>query len=290
MLLVGRGYAFGLELDGQPPSLRQALILAIQSHYVEEVDMSALQSLSVQEIVARLDRDSSLRKVKPSSLEFIRGLEQERSVSGLTMRSKAIGYLRIGFFGRRTVQDLVRTLEALPSYRCSGLILDLRDNPGGRVETALQLAGLFLPVGVSLGRYHGRGAEEQLYVSNGLGRRTELVVILINRGTASSAELLAGLFRYYDRARLVGTSTAGKVTVQAALPLDHRHVLFLTTGRYRFPDGSAVAATGLRPDDEVSGEAEAFIKAQTIVMDHGARCEGRSATHEGRGETSVRTE
>lgn len=143
MLLVGRGYAFGLELDGQPPSLRQALILAIQSHYVEEVDMSALQSLSVQEIVARLDRDSSLRKVKPSSLEFIRGLEQERSVSGLTMRSKAIGYLRIGFFGRRTVQDLVRTLEALPSYRCSGLILDLRDNPGGRVETAFSSRDCF---------------------------------------------------------------------------------------------------------------------------------------------------
>jgi C-terminal processing protease CtpA/Prc len=290
VLLTGCGHAFGLELDGQPPSLHQALIRAIQSHYIEEVDISALQSLSVQEIMARLDRDSSLREVEPSSLEFIRGFEQEDSVSKLTMLSREIGYLRIAFFGRRTVQDVTKALESLGMNRCSGLILDLRDNPGGRIETAIRLAGLFLPDGVSLGRYHGRGADERWYNSNGPGRRTELVVILINRGTASSAELLAGLFRYYHRARLVGTSTAGKGTVQAALPLDHRHVLFLTTGRYRFPDGSAVAATGLQPDEEISGEAEAMTKAQSILMDHGATCEGQSATREGHRKTSIRAE
>lgn len=281
MLLVGRGKAFGFDLDGQSPSLHQALIQAIQRHYVEEVNISTLQSLSIREIMATLDRDSSLREVEPSSIEFIRGFEQEGSVSGLTTLSKASGYLRIRFFGRKTVQDVIRALEGLPSHRCSGLILDLRDNPGGRVETAIQLAGLFLPEGVSLGRYRGRGADERRYVSNGPGRRTELVVILINPGTASSAELLAGLFRYYHRARLVGTSTAGKGTVQAALPLDHRYVLFLTTGRYRFPDGSAVAATGLQPDEEISGEAEAMTKAQSILMDHGATCEEQNATREG---------
>src|SRR5574337_2182773 len=80
MHLVGRGDAFGLDLEGRAPSLHQALIRAIQRYYVEELAMSALQSLSVQEIMAKLDRDSSLREVEPSSLEFIRGFEQERSV------------------------------------------------------------------------------------------------------------------------------------------------------------------------------------------------------------------
>lgn len=273
MLLMGCGYALSFGPDGRSPSVQLALIQAIQSHYIEAIDVSALLSLSVPEIMARLDRDSSLREVEPSSLDFIRGFEQEGSVSRLTVLSNKIGYLRIGFFGRRTVQDVTRALEGLTLHRCSGLILDLRDNPGGRVETAIQLAGLFFSKGVSLGHYRGRGADERSYVSNGPGNRTASVIILINRGTASSAELFVGLLRYFHRARLVGTPTAGKGAVQVALPLDHRHLLFLTTGRYLFPDGSTVTAAGLQPDDEAYGEAEAITKAQSILIDDGAKCE-----------------
>lgn len=262
--------AFGS--DEHLPLLQHALIRAIERAYIEEIDVELLEHLSVPQIMARLDRDSSLREVEPSSSEFIRGFEQEGSVSRLTMLSNRIGYLRIGFFGRRTVQDVTKALEGLPLHRCSGLILDVRDNPGGRVEIAIQLAGLFLSKGVFLGHYRGRGIEER-YVSNGPGNKTASVIILINRGTASSAELFAGLLRYYHRAQLVGTPTAGKGTVQSAVPLDHRHLLFLTTGRYLFPDGSTVTAAGLQPDAEVHGE-DALSKAQSILLDNNAKCGG----------------
>src|SRR5574337_879314 len=275
LFLAGCGHALDVGSDGRAPSLQEALIRAIQSHYVEKVDVAALLPLSVTEIMARLDRDSSLQEVEPSSLEFIRGFEQEGSVSRLTMRSNRMGYLRIGFFGRRTVQDVTNALEAVRPHRCSSLILDLRDNPGGRVETAIQLAGLFLSKGVLLGHYRGRGADERSYVSSGPIHWTEPVIILINRGTASSAELFAGLLQYHHRARLVGTPTAGKNTVQAAIPLDHRHLLFLTIGRYLLPDGFAVAPTGLRPDAEVHGE-ETLSKAQSILNDDSAKCEAKT--------------
>lgn len=284
LFLVGCRHALDFDSDGRGPSLQLALIRAIQSHYVEEMDVGTLLPLSVTEIVARLDRDSSLREVEPPSLAFIRGFELEGSVSGLTILSdetchgcsRRVGYLRIGFFGRRTVQDVLHALEGAKPSPCDGLILDLRGNPGGRVEIAIQLAGLFLPEGVHLGRFRGRGADVQSYVSRGPVRWTEPVIVLIDRGTASSAELFAGLLQYHHRVRLMGTPTAGKSTVQTALPLDHRHLLFLTTGRYLLPDGSAVAATGLQPDDVVVGEAEAMAKALSRLLEDGATCEVRT--------------
>lgn len=275
--------------DEHLPSLQHALIRAIQRDYIEAIDVELLEHLSVPQIMAKLDRDSSLREVEPSSLEFIRGFEQESSVSKLTMLSSRIGYLRIGFFGRRTVQDVLHALEGVKPSPCAGLILDLRGNPGGRVEIAIQLAGLLLPEGVHLGRFRGRGADVQSYVSRGPVRWTEPVIVLIDRGTASSAELFAGLLQYHHRARLVGTPTAGKSTVQTALPLDHRHLLFLTTGRYLLPDGSVVAATGLQPDDEAYGE-DAISKAQSILIDDSATCEVWGAKCEGEVGASVLAE
>ncbi len=277
MLLMGCGHAPSFGPDERSPSVQLALIRAIQSHYIEVIDVSALLSLSVPEIMARLDRDSSLREVEPSSLDFIRGFEQEGSVSRLTMLSNKIGYLRIGFFGRRTVQDVRGALEGLTAYRCPGLIIDLRDNPGGRMETAIEVAGLFLPKGVPPARYRGRGAEERSYASTGSGRWTGPAMILINRGTASSAELFAGLLRYYHMARLLGTPTAGKSTVQAAIPLDHRRLLLLTTGRYLFPNGSTVAAAGLQPDVTEERDGELIAKAQSMLVEEGMTCEVQGA-------------
>ncbi len=251
--------------DAGAAALKQEMIRAIRDHYAYPVDVAALIDRAVPDILAALDPDSSLQEIEPSSLDFIRGFEREGSVSGLEMLADDIGYLRISFFGRRTLPDLAKALEGLRSHRCGGLILDLRDNPGGRLEDAVWLASLFLPAGVTLGQYRGRGDSETLYVSKGPGTRTESLIILINRRTASSAEFFAGLLRYHGRALLVGKRTAGKSTVQSAIPLDHRHLLFLTTGHYALPDGSSVPAAGLGPDHAAGRESEAVAKALSIL-------------------------
>lgn len=250
-----------VELD----SLRQELIRRIKEQYAYDVDLEKLNTLSIDEILAALDQDSVLKKVEPPSLDFIRGFQQEGSVSEPEVMANDIGYLKIGFFGRRTVSDFTKAVSRLSQQKLRGLILDLRDNPGGSLENAIRLAELFLLRGTPLAIYSGRGDHQIWQVSRDGGIRDEPVVVLINRGTASSAELFAGLLQYYRRALLVGTRSAGKSTVQSAIPLDHQHLLVLTTGWYTFPDGSSVRATGITPDYEIVRADEQLTTALSIL-------------------------
>ena len=230
------------------------LLRQIREAYLFDVDVASLELLSVPEIVARLDPDTRLVEVRRRmSLDFIRGFEPEGSVASVRALGGGRGYLRLVFFGRRTLEDLRKALRDFFPPLCA-LTIDLRDNAGGNFEQALRLAELFLPLGTPLTLYEGREGRALLYATGTAAPRQERLTLLINARTASSAELFAGVLRWHHRAELAGTPTAGKRTVQQVVRLDQAHLLFLTTGRFLAPDGSPFGVHGLRPDRTYEGD------------------------------------
>lgn len=235
------------------------LLRQLREAYLFDVDLSGFELLSVPEIVARLDPDTRLVEIRRQvSLDFIRGFEPEGSVMDVRELGGGRGYLRLVFFGRRTFEDVQKALHsfAQPLY---ALTIDLRDNAGGSFEQALRLAEIFLPPGAPLALYEGREERVLLYATGTAPPRQEALTILINAGSASSAELFAGVLQWHQRAELRGSPTAGKRTVQHTVRLDQGHLLFLTTGRFLAPDGSPFGVNGLTPDRAYEGDDAAGL-------------------------------
>ena len=249
----------GVLVDGcvRPPASdprKAELLRQIREAYLFDVDVASLELLSVPEIVARLDPDTHLVEVRRRmSPDFIRGFEPEGSVVAMRALGGGRGYLRLVFFGRRTLEDLRKALSDFFPPLCA-LTIDLRDNTGGNFEQALRLAELFLPLGTPLTLYEGREGRALLYATGTAAPRQERLTLLINARTASSAELFAGVLRWHHRAELVGAPTTGKRTVQQVVRLDQAYLLFLTTGRFLAPDGSPFGVHGLTPDRAYEGD------------------------------------
>jgi C-terminal processing protease CtpA/Prc len=230
------------------------LLRQIREAYLFDVDVAGLELLSVPEIVARLDPDTRLVEMRRRmSLDFMRGFEPEGSVVDVRELGDGRGYLRLVFFGRRTLEDVRKALNGFTPPLCA-LTIDLRDNTGGSFEQALRLAELFLPPGAPLALYEGREGRALLYATGTAAPRQERLTLWLNARTASSAELFAGVLRWHHRAELVGVPTTGKRTVQQVVRLDQAHLLFLTTGRFLAPDGSPFGVHGLMPDRAYEGD------------------------------------
>ena len=241
----------------RPPAsdpMKAELLRQLRDTYLFNVDLAGLELLSVPEIVARLDPDTHLVEMRRKmSLDFIRGFEPEGSVVAVQNLGGGRGYLRLAFFGHRTLEDVRKALNSFTPPLCA-FIIDLRDNAGGSFEQALRLAELFLPTGAPLTIYEGREGRALLYATETAAPRQERLTLLLNARTASSAELFAGILRWHHRAELAGTPTAGKRTVQQMVRLDQAHLLFLTTGRFLAPDGSPFGDYGLTPDRAYEGD------------------------------------
>lgn len=236
-----------------PDPIKIALLQQIREAYLFDIDFAGLELLSVPEIVARLDPDTRLVETRRRvSLDFIRGFEPEGSVAAAQELGGGRGYLRLAFFGRRTLTDVRKTLSSFTQPLCS-LMIDLRDNTGGNFDQALHLAELFLPSGVPLALYEGREGRALLYATGTTAPRQERLTLLINARTASSAELFAGVLRWHHRAELVGMPTTGKRTIQQVVRLGQAHLLFLTTGQFFAPDGASFGTPGLIPDRVYDG-------------------------------------
>jgi carboxyl-terminal processing protease len=155
---------------------------------------------------------------------------------------RRIGYVRIAAFNDRTLPELDAALARMRADGLSGLVIDLRDNGGGSLEAAIGAADRFLREGaiVSL---RGRGADGRTWDATRSGDEVEVpLVVLVNQGSASASEVMAGALRDHGRARLVGTRSFGKGSVQDIRPLaDGAGAMKLTTARYYLPGGSSVA-------------------------------------------------
>jgi carboxyl-terminal processing protease len=164
-----------------------------------------------------------------------------------------IGYLRISQFQRNTDQDVGKSLDKLlESGELTGLVLDLRNNPGGVLQASVGVADHFLDGGLVVyteGRIDDAAAE---YVANP-GDRLEgaPIVVLINRGSASASEIVAGALQDQHRAVIMGTQSFGKGSVQTVLPLSDEIAVKLTTALYYTPSGRSIQAEGITPDINV---------------------------------------
>ncbi|MEM8982182.1 MAG: S41 family peptidase [Pseudomonadota bacterium] len=164
------------------------------------------------------------------------------------------GYVRISQFNESTAIDVRRALRRLSRETggLDGLVLDLRNNPGGVLEAAVHVADLFLDKGLIVSA-RGRNNNEVFMHSANPGDQLEgaTMVVLLNEGSASASEIVAGALRDHGRALLVGTTSYGKGSVQTVMPLAGGNAIKLTTSRYYTPSGDSIHDVGITPDFEV---------------------------------------
>jgi carboxyl-terminal processing protease len=161
------------------------------------------------------------------------------------------GYFRISFFHKNTATDMEESLESIrqDGIVLRGLIIDLRNNPGGVLQPAVEMADGFLDEGLIVST-QGRNATMQLEfrASEGEWLPGVPLIVLVDRGSASASEVLAGALQDHGRALIVGERTFGKGSVQSILPLRNGSGIKLTTARYYTPSGRSIQAKGIRPD------------------------------------------
>lgn len=167
------------------------------------------------------------------------------------------GYVRVSQFSETTARELSRAIDTMQDANegmLDGLILDLRNNPGGVLDAAVDVADLFLDAGVIVSAI-GRTSEARFTRSAHRGDVLDgaELVVLINEGSASASEIVAGALQDHGRAVVVGTSSFGKGLVQTVMPLSQGRAIKLTTSRYYTPSGDSIHETGITPDVYVEG-------------------------------------
>ncbi|HEX7080961.1 MAG TPA: S41 family peptidase [Gammaproteobacteria bacterium] len=179
-----------------------------------------------------------------------------------TVRSELLddgfGYLRLTSFSNTTAKDLESAAIELrrdAGEELKGLVLDLRNNPGGVLEAAIDVSDLFLRQGLIVrGNGRARKATFERYADEGDVLEKVPLVVLVNGGSASASEIVAGALKDHGRARLVGTRTYGKGSVQTVMPLGQGSAIKLTTSLYVTPSGHSINGIGIEPDVTVEND------------------------------------
>ncbi len=204
-------------------------------------------------------------QAQPFDVEVQRASISVPSVEGKLLDGN-IAYVRLNTFGDNTTGELRSTLAELLANKPAGMVLDLRYNGGGYLNTAVEVASEFIGQGVILYEKYGDGHTQTYSASQG-GLATEIpLVVLVNEGTASASEIVAGAIQDYGRGKLVGATTYGKGSVQNWNPLDNNEgAVRITIARWLTPNERTIHGTGLEPDVTVQltdADAQAGIDPQ----------------------------
>ncbi len=187
---------------------------------------------------------------KPLKIKITRDIIKIDSVYTKTIEGEKILYIRIVNFDKKVVKGVK---EALSKHRdVKGIIMDLRNNPGGLLNQAVGLVDLFVDDGIIVSQKGRDKAENREYKANKSTTLTKLpVAVLINGGSASASEIVSGSLQDHKRAIIVGQKSFGKGSVQVILPVNEKEALRLTIARYYLPSGRTIQAVGVTPDIEV---------------------------------------
>jgi carboxyl-terminal processing protease len=179
-----------------------------------------------------------------------------------------IGYIKINQFQEQTANDLSNAMEKLMQENMNALILDLRNNPGGLLNSAIDVASQFLPPGKLVVYIKNKKGERQEYQSSKTkSNYTMPMIVLVNQGSASASEIVAGALKDWNRAVIIGTQTFGKGSVQSVIPLTDGSALRLTTARYYTPKEISIQATGITPDIVVKPEVKEGEKGHPAIRE-----------------------
>jgi len=205
---------------------------------------------------------------KPTEITIVRDIIRVRSVRS-RVESDDVAYIRLTQFNEQTTEGLKKAITDMTAQigndKLKGYVLDLRNNPGGLLDQAISVSDAFLEKGEIVST-RGRNAEETQRFNARAGDLTKgkPVIVLINGGSASASEIVAGALQDHKRATVLGTRSFGKGSVQTIIPLGSGNgALRLTTARYFTPSGTSIQAKGIKPDVEVLQDVPDELKART---------------------------
>jgi len=248
-----------------------------------EIDGEDTSNMSLMDVVQRI-RGKVGTKVqltihrkgmeKPMKIELERALIRIENVRWTTLRD--VGYIKLSQFNENVSVQVEKALKELTSQRVKGIILDLRNDPGGLLSEAVNVADLFLPEGKLVVYTRGRNGETQKYFA----RRKPVVpddlpvIVIINKGSASASEIVAGALQDYKRAIILGEKSFGKASVQNIIPLEDGSALKLTVAYYYTPLGRLIHNKGIVPDVQVAMDEKQEEALQEAIRQK--KLEGKS--------------
>jgi carboxyl-terminal processing protease len=198
---------------------------------------------------------------------IIREIIKIKSVKSKLLED-GIGYIKLNAFQEQTATDLRNAMDRLIQEKMNALILDLRNNPGGLLNSAVDVSSQFLPSGKLVVYIKDRKGERTEYHSGDAELNyTMPMIVLVNQGSASASEIVAGALKDWSRAVIIGTKTFGKGSVQSVVPLSDGSALRLTTARYYTPKGISIQTTGIEPDIMVKPEIKDGEKAHPAIRE-----------------------
>lgn len=244
-------------MDGSP-AFRAGLL---PGDSILEIDGQQTEGLSLDDAVSRMrgERGSRVRllvqksdRQDPAPVDLIRDTIPILSVRSFQPGPDGIGYVRILQFSENTVPSLQSQLDRMGRGELKALVLDLRNNPGGILQAAVEVSQMFLPAGKLIVSTEGREGSTRSVSRPDRAPLTLPLAILINEGSASASEIVAGALQDHGRAVLVGQTSFGKGSVQSVLPVANGAVLKLTTAWYYTPSRRRIHGAGIAPDIEVA--------------------------------------
>ncbi|MEO5358724.1 MAG: S41 family peptidase [Nitrospirae bacterium YQR-1] len=193
---------------------------------------------------------------EPKDFPISREIIKVQSVKYKVMEGN-IGYIKISQFQEKTVQDLVKAVNFLKEKKITSVVVDLRNDPGGLLQSAVGVAEQFLPSHKLVVYIKDRSGDKKDFYTESEGKLDSIpMVVLVNEGSASASEIVAGALKDWNRAIILGVTTFGKGSVQSVLGLSDGSGLRLTTARYYTPNGISIQNTGITPDIIVKLKSE----------------------------------
>ena len=231
---------------------------------------------------------------KPKEFSIVRDVIQVKSVKFKTL-DDGYGYVRIAQFQEKTNDDLTKaltTLQEANNGKLRGLVIDLRNDPGGLLEQADKVAEHFIEEGKLIVYTEGREKDSQMkFTSRNTTKEPHYpIVVLINSGSASASEIVAGALQDHKRAVIMGTQSFGKGSVQTIIPLSDNSGLRLTTARYFTPNGRSIQAKGITPDIVVEQKELTSVQKKEVMHIREKDLENHFETDDGKDSKDGKTD
>jgi carboxyl-terminal processing protease len=226
---------------------------------IVKIDGVITKGITIDEAVSKLRGEPGTKVTltilrekdkKVQDTTITRAIIKLKDIKRALILENGIGYIRITQFRENTVRDLDKALQDLSQKQMKGLIIDVRNNPGGLLDSAIDVASRFLDEDKTIVSTKSRAEKEVVYKSVPLKERYIKIpiVVLINKGSASASEILASALRDNGRAIILGETSFGKGSVQTIIPLSDNSALRLTTSKYYTPRGTSIHEKGVEPD------------------------------------------
>tara|TARA_B100000427_G_scaffold297049_1_gene277162 strand:- start:317 stop:1162 length:846 start_codon:yes stop_codon:yes gene_type:complete len=236
--------------------------------YIIKINDTQVQGKSLSEAVELMrgpvgsDIEITVRRIgvkKALTFTITREIIEVQSVK-FKLIDKKVGYIRLTSFNENSGNQIKKKLKELDKdQNIKGYIFDLRNNPGGLLSQAVKISDFFLEDGEIVSTKSRKSSENKKYFAKkGDVINGKALIVLINYGSASAAEIVAGALKDHKRAIIIGESSYGKGSVQSIIPLKNKGAIRLTISKYYLPSGQSISEVGVTPDILVSEESEEF--------------------------------